>query len=648
MLGDPDAFSLVQTVINTCNEMTMIRRFRKSQKKECMNLVRRVKLMVPLFEEVKELQGPLPGDAITSILAVQKVFQSANDLLHFCSEGSKLYLVLESEAVSSKFRAVTGDLDKALDSMPYDLLDVSDEVREQIQLVHSQLKRAKCTADSQDIELIVDIMIVASQKEDEIEDPDVLHRLADKLQLGTHSEINAEMSALQRLIEERSIDDESLEEMFKILRKLRGLLEPEIVETDTVDLEKVSLSSVTSEKPSTCVIPDDFRCPVSLELMKDPVIVASGQTYDRAYIQRWLDAGHKTCPKSQQVLPHLVLTPNYVLRSLIAQWCESNGIEVPKRAGPSQGSKLCSDAAAGDSSTIDVLLQKLRSGQIDAQRAATGELRLLAKRSAENRVCIADAGAIPLLVGLLSTEDLRTQENAVTALLNLSIHDNNKGAIVQAGAIGPIVEVLKHGHMEARENAAATLFSLSVVDENKVTIGATGAIPALVDLLRDGSSRGKKDAATALFNLSIYQGNKARAVRAGVVGPLMNLIVNPISGMVDEALAILAILATHQEGRIAIGNAFAIPVLVELIRSGSSRNKENAAAVLLALSTSDPNHLVTARQLGAYQPLTELAQSGTARARRKATALLEHMNRQEMAGDAFFQETQSTAYRSAC
>lgn len=32
-----------------------------------------------------------------------------------------------------------------------------------------------------------------------------------------------------------------------------------------------------NKKPESLVIPDDFRCPISLELLKDPVIVATGQ-----------------------------------------------------------------------------------------------------------------------------------------------------------------------------------------------------------------------------------------------------------------------------------------------------------------------------------------------------------------------------------
>lgn len=191
------------------------------------------------------------------------------------------------------------------------------------------------------------------------------------------------------------------------------------------------------------------------------------------------------------------MTPNYVLRSLIAQWCESNGIEPPKRPNISQpSSKASSSSSAPDDehNKIEELLLKLTSQQPEDRRSAAGEIRLLAKQNNHNRVAIAASGAIPLLVNLLTiSNDSRTQEHAVTSILNLSICQENKGKIVySSGAVPGIVHVLQKGSMEARENAAATLFSLSVIDENKVTIGAAGAIPPLVTLLSEGSQRGKK------------------------------------------------------------------------------------------------------------------------------------------------------------
>lgn len=315
-----------------------------------------------------------------------------------------------------------------------------------------------------------------------------------------------------------------------------------------------------------------------------------------------------------------------MLKSLITLWCDSNSIELPKLQ---PNSKPVTPGSECNQTTITTLLNKLTNGNLNEQRAAAGELRLLAKRNADNRVCIADNGAIPILVELLSSKDNRTQEHAVTTLLNLSINEDNKQIIVNVGAIPEIVDVLKNGTVEARENAAAALFSLSVVDENKVAVGAAGAMPPLIDLLQHGTPRGKKDAATAIFNLCIYQGNKVRAIRAGIVGPLMRLVKDASGGMVDEALAIMAILASHNEGKVAIGEVDPVPVLVEVVRTGSPRNRENGVAVLWCVCAGDIDRLMVLKRVGGEEVLRELSEHGTDRAKRKARGLLELVQRVE-------------------
>jgi U-box domain len=69
-----------------------------------------------------------------------------------------------------------------------------------------------------------------------------------------------------------------------------------------------------------------FHSPISMELMSDPVMVATGHTYDRLYIERWLHQGNRTCPVTGMRLRHLELTPNFALRNAIqvpysAQFC---------------------------------------------------------------------------------------------------------------------------------------------------------------------------------------------------------------------------------------------------------------------------------------------------------------------------------------
>ena len=66
----------------------------------------------------------------------------------------------------------------------------------------------------------------------------------------------------------------------------------------------------------TEVLDDYFICPISLEIMSDPVIAADGTTYERICIERWLES-HDTSPKTNQVLPSKALIPNYSIRNCI-------------------------------------------------------------------------------------------------------------------------------------------------------------------------------------------------------------------------------------------------------------------------------------------------------------------------------------------
>lgn len=589
-------------------------------KKMYGDLIRRVKLLSPLFEELRDGEDELGLDVLKSLELLKIALDSAIELLGSVSRGSKLFQASQLEKIVLEFHHMTEDIEAALSKLPIDKLGISDEVREQTELVHAQFKRAKERVNVADAQLDKDLAILQEEKDP---DPAILKRISEKLHLRTINDLKKESLAIHELVISSDGDPQGVfGKLLSVLKKLKDFVQSENPAVETSQEEKA-----TTIKHRSPVIPDDFRCPISLELMRDPVIVSTGQTYERSCIQKWLDAGHKTCPKSQQALSHTALTPNYVLKSLIALWCENNGVELPRKQGSCRNKKPGNNVSDCDRAAIDALLVKLVNGSPEQKRSAAGELRLLAKRNSDNRICIAEAGAIPFLVELLSSNDTRTQEHAVTALLNLSINDSNKRTIVDLRAIPAIVEVLKNGSMEARENAAATLFSLSVIDENKVAIGAAGAIPALISLLREGTPRGKKDAATAIFNLSIYQGNKARAIRAGIVNPLMGFLKDAGGGMVDEALAILAILATHHEGKMGIGEAEPMAILLEFIRTGSPRNRENAAAVLWSLCSTDFEQLKLAREHGAEEALKEVSENGTDRAKRKAGSILELFQR---------------------
>ncbi|CAI5947230.1 unnamed protein product [Closterium sp. NIES-65] len=60
-----------------------------------------------------------------------------------------------------------------------------------------------------------------------------------------------------------------------------------------------------------------FICPLSKEVMRDPVVAGDGFTYEREHITRWM-ASCTLSPSTGQPLPHTCLTPNNVLKTLIS------------------------------------------------------------------------------------------------------------------------------------------------------------------------------------------------------------------------------------------------------------------------------------------------------------------------------------------
>jgi len=69
-------------------------------------------------------------------------------------------------------------------------------------------------------------------------------------------------------------------------------------------------------------VPDQYVCPISTEIMVDPVCVADGHTYERHSIESWLSQ-HDTSPLTNEKLSHKRLSPNVALRALIQGYIHS-------------------------------------------------------------------------------------------------------------------------------------------------------------------------------------------------------------------------------------------------------------------------------------------------------------------------------------
>jgi len=421
-----------------------------------------------------------------------------------------------------------------------------------------------------------------------------------------------------------SADAEAFDEAAEALAKLRdGELGPR------KDRAVAAGGGVDKGGTEAAAVPEQFLCPISSEIMRDPVVLASGQTYDRRFIQEWLSAGNRTCPQTQQVLSNTILIPNHLVRSMISQWCTDNGITLPPVEN--QEEDLVTN---NERKTFSKIFERIASSSnLSEQREAIKDLRLLTKCNSSLRAAIGEKpDSISQMISTVSNPELENNaevlEDIVTTILNLSIHESNKKIIGDDPlAIPFLIRTLQSGTMEARSNAAAAIFSLSALNSNKAKIGELGAMRHLVDLLEHGSMIAKKDAASAIFNLCMLHENKSRATKSGVIDVTLKAIAD--DSLVDESLAILALLSGDHETVEEIGETGGVASMLRVIKEDQcKRNKENAVAVLFAVCMYDRTKLrEIAEDENLNGSLAWLAQNGTSRARRKAAGILDKMKR---------------------
>lgn len=127
-----------------------------------------------------------------------------------------------------------------------------------------------------DTELYSNLLSLYNNSSDTNIDPSTLGRLAENLQLVTISDLKQESLALHEMVDASGGGDpgESIEKMSMLLKKIKDFVQTQNPEMGTQSDSKPFHLDGKAKIP---IVPDDFRCPISLELMKDPVIVATGQ-----------------------------------------------------------------------------------------------------------------------------------------------------------------------------------------------------------------------------------------------------------------------------------------------------------------------------------------------------------------------------------
>ncbi|WCJ43396.1 U-box domain-containing protein 29 [Euphorbia peplus] len=322
-------------------------------------------------------------------------------------------------------------------------------------------------------------------------------------------------------------------------------------------------------------VPNLFRCPISLDVMKSPVSLCTGVTYDRSSIQHWLDSGHDTCPATMQVLITKDFVPNLTLHRLINLWDQ-----------PSPPSKRVSDQ------------QVRRWIQEISQEDSMRKILEFLECSEENiRFLVKFEGFLEAVVGVLGGDNVEIQILELTVGI-LDLISSLKGtkeilrrlvsSISDAKCLSSLISIISNGNSstKSKSEAVRVMETITINNESKRFVAETqNLIPILLRLLKTETS--SPDAVLSLLtSLTITRAIKIQLVQLGLIEVLTKTLSskNATVSSIETSLKLLSAVSTCRGGREAIReDPNCVGSIVERVMKVSKTATGDAVMVLWSL-----------------------------------------------------------------
>ncbi|KAJ1697206.1 hypothetical protein LUZ63_005718 [Rhynchospora breviuscula] len=359
-------------------------------------------------------------------------------------------------------------------------------------------------------------------------------------------------------------------------------------------------------------VPSVFICPISLEPMVDPVTLCTGQTYERAHIQRWLAMGRRTCPTTMQELWDEVVTPNTTLSCLIHTWFSQRYARFKKRAEDVDG-------------RASELVSALRSRQIKGQARvqALKEIRKIINSHPSVKKSVTSSGGAAFLASLLGPFTSHAVGSEVVAVLSqLQLDQETRLLLMQPGKISLITDMLNEGTIETKVSCAGLIQTL-MEDESgfrSEIVSSPSLLVGLLRLIKDRQHLNGVSSGLALLKSICTKRPETRGllVGLGAVPKLVDLISANSNlsqpDLLESAFQILEIISSILDGRVAIKECKnVIPNLVRMIMRVSEECTRCSMNVLSSVWEMAPEECAkSAVEAGLAAKLLLVMQSGCA------------------------------------
>lgn len=333
---------------------------------------------------------------------------------------------------------------------------------------------------------------------------------------------------------------------------------------------------------------DSFVCPLTKQVMRDPITLENGQTFEREAIEKWFkeckESGRKlVCPLTLKELKSTDLNPSIALRHTIEEWTARNEavqLDMARRS-LSLGSQ-----------EVDILL-------------ALKNVQYLCLKSRSNKHIVRNADLIPMIVDMLKSGSRRVRCRALETLRIVAEEDaENKEIMAEGDTIRTIVKFLSHELSKEREEAVSLLYELSKSETLCEKIGSlNGAILILVGMTSSKSENllTVEKADKTLENLEMCENNIRQMAENGRLHPLLTQI---LEGPPETKLSMatyLGELVLNNDMQVFVARTVGL-ALINMMKSGNLQLREAALKALNQISSFDASARVLIEE-GILPPL---------------------------------------------
>ncbi|CAM8906584.1 unnamed protein product [Rhodiola kirilowii] len=261
-------------------------------------------------------------------------------------------------------------------------------------------------------------------------------------------------------------------------------------------------------------IPREFICALTKQLMSDPVILSSGQTVERRFIETYFDIypGCRKCPVTRKaVLSSHDLTPDAALGAKIKRWFENKSINDERRE------------------YFRMLLRRLAHSSED-QIASAAELRSLVNDFPAYAKVFFDIGSsavLELARPLLSKEPATIGSLREDIIVTFDLLVEQENEICKLFAHHPAVfdvidESIRSGSIKTRQSALSLVYYIADFPDGRETLSQRGVVEHLVELVEEGDLLLFNDVLRTLFEFDTHNERVINGILAAFLNHMEN------------------------------------------------------------------------------------------------------------------------------